>query len=178
MIKHRSNREQTLERVQKKRKSNADCSEQCLSMASEPNIKEKRSRRSDHDPTTIENCLLCQKTKALRKDGRTSGYESLAELQTFEASKTLIDAAEIHNDARVLLAIKDQDLIALEVKYHKSCYRDYRNAKTLDRIKVKNEQESKKKGTKVKGGILGFSTSQNTVQRWMLIAHERASNQL
>ena len=88
--------------------------------------------------------MLCQKTKTLPKDGRTSGYESLAELQTFEASKTLIDAAEIRNDARVLLAIKDQDLIALDVKYHKSCYRDYTNAKTLDRIKIKNEQENEK----------------------------------
>ena len=27
----------------------------------------------------------------------------------------------------------------------------------------------------MKGGIIGFSTSQNTVQRWMLAAHERAS---
>ena len=129
---------------EKKCKSDADCSEQCLSMASEPNIKEKKSRRSDHDPTTIENCLLCQITKALRKDGRTCGYESLAKLQTFEASKTLIYAAEIRNDARVLLAIKDQDLITLEVKYHKSCYGDYTNAKTLDRIKIKNEQENEK----------------------------------
>ena len=87
---------------------------------------------------------MCQITKALRKDGRTSGYESLAKLQTFEASKTLIYAAEIRNDARVLLAIKDQDLITLEVKYHKSCYGDYTNAKTLDRIKIKNEQENEK----------------------------------
>ena len=27
----------------------------------------------------------------------------------------------------------------------------------------------------MKGGIIGLSTSQNTVQRWMLAAHERGS---
>ena len=106
---------------------------------------------------------------------KTSGYVSLAELQAFEASKTLIYAAEIRNDAKVLPAMKDQNVMVLEVKYHGNCYRDYSNAKTLDRIKIKNKQENEKRGTKVKGGIIGFSTSQNTVQRWMLTAHEWAS---
>ena len=35
-------------------------------------------------------------------------------------------------------------------------------------------EQTLNRGTKVKGGIIGFSTSQNTVQRWMLTAHERA----
>ena len=128
-----------------RKKSNTDCSAQCSSTVSEPNIKEKKSKRSD--PTTIEIffCVcVCEKTKALRKDGRTSGYESLAELQAFEASKTLKDAAEIRNDASVLLVIKDKGSIALEVKCHKSCFKDYTNAKNLDRIKIKNEQENEK----------------------------------
>ena len=89
--------------------------------------------------------MLCQKTKTVRKDGRISGYEVLSDLQTFEAADTLIDAAEICDDERVLLAIKDQDLVAIEVKYHKSCYRNYTNAKTLERIKMKNEQASEQK---------------------------------
>ena len=29
--------------------------------------------------------------------------------------------------------------------------------------------------TKVKGGVIGFGTSQNTVQRWMFTAHEQSS---
>ena len=88
--------------------------------------------------------VCCVRRKALHKNGRKFGYESPAELQTFEASKSLIHAAEIRNDAWVILAIKDQHLIALEVKSHKSCFRDYINAKTLDRIKIKNEQENEK----------------------------------
>ena len=36
-------------------------------------------------------------------------------------------------------------------------------------------EQTLNRGTKVKGGIIRFSTSQNTVQRWMLTASERAS---
>ena len=36
-------------------------------------------------------------------------------------------------------------------------------------------EQTVNRGTKVKGGIIRFSTSQNTVQRWILTAHERAS---
>ena len=72
--------ESVMQATRTKVKSDADCSEQCLSSASELTMKEKRSRRSYHNPATIENCLLCQKKKAVRKDGRISVYESLAEL--------------------------------------------------------------------------------------------------
>ena len=36
-------------------------------------------------------------------------------------------------------------------------------------------EQSLNRGTKVKGGIIGFSRNQNTVQRWMLTAHECVS---
>ena len=36
-------------------------------------------------------------------------------------------------------------------------------------------EQTLNRGTKVKGGITVFSTSQNTVQRWMFTAHDRAS---
>ena len=107
-----------LDCVRKKRKSNADCSEQYSSTASEPNIKEKRSRRSDHDPTTIENCFCVRKQKLYLKMAEHLG---IAELQSFEASKTLIDTGEICNNARALLAIKDQDSRSIVNSQHQSC---------------------------------------------------------
>lgn len=36
----------------------------------------------------------------------------------------LVEAARTNNDARLLLLI-DGDCVALEVRYHKTCYRDY-----------------------------------------------------
>ena len=36
-------------------------------------------------------------------------------------------------------------------------------------------EQTLNRGTKVKGGVIGFGTSQNTVQRWMFTAHEQAS---
>ncbi|PIK46417.1 hypothetical protein BSL78_16736 [Apostichopus japonicus] len=40
-------------------------------------------------------------------------------------SGSLQTAAQIRNDEKLLLYIRDQDLVALEAKYHKTCYQQY-----------------------------------------------------
>ena len=53
----------------------------------------------------------------------------------------LVPPAKIRRDHRVSLTVKGQDLVAIEVKYHRSCYREYtrkRNLQNLARNNVKN----------------------------------------
>lgn len=49
----------------------------------------------------------------------------MSQCLTLNASKRLLEAAERKCDERVLLQIRGKDLIAIEVKYHKSCYGTY-----------------------------------------------------
>jgi len=39
----------------------------------------------------------------------------------------LLNAAEGLNDETLLLEIRGHDLVAIEVRYHQSCYKDYTN---------------------------------------------------
>ncbi|KAJ8043015.1 hypothetical protein HOLleu_09928 [Holothuria leucospilota] len=51
--------------------------------------------------------------------------EKLTQCLTRDAERRLKAAAEKKNDDRLLLQIRGKDLIAIEVCYHKSCYRHY-----------------------------------------------------
>ena len=51
--------------------------------------------------------------------------ENLSQCLSFEADERVTKSAERKNDQRLLLAIRCEDLVAKEVKYHKSCYRTY-----------------------------------------------------
>ena len=41
-------------------------------------------------------------------------------------------AAELKNDEKILVQIRDKDCVAIEVRYHKSCYRNYTKFLTRD----------------------------------------------
>ena len=43
-----------------------------------------------------------------------------------------VPAAKIRRNHLVSLAIKGQDLVAIEVKYHLSCYREYARKRNLE----------------------------------------------
>lgn len=51
--------------------------------------------------------------------------QRVKETLTEYGSETFIRAAEVRNDDRVLLQIHCQDCIAREIKYHRSCYKNY-----------------------------------------------------
>ena len=52
----------------------------------------------------------------------------------------LLNAAEMKQDQRLLLDIRGKDLVAIEVKYHKSFYLRY--TKGVRRCKSQTKQES------------------------------------
>ena len=66
-------------------------------------------------------CIICQ--KAQRHSG--SKLEILSQCLTTQASDKLLEAAEAKQDERKLLELRGKDLIAAEIKYHKTCYGSY-----------------------------------------------------
>lgn len=81
----------------------------------------RSSRTSTPVPQTEEVCIFCQ-TKRKRCGKK---IENLSQCLSFEADERVTKSAERKNDHRLLLAIRCEDLVATEVKYHKSCYRGY-----------------------------------------------------
>ena len=79
--------------------------------------------------TNFSLCLLCQQLKKMDKHN----YERLSDCQMDSSPGTLVQAARIRDDTRVLLATEDGslDFHAAEVKYHASCYRDYTSKTNL-----------------------------------------------
>ncbi|XP_067947515.1 uncharacterized protein [Watersipora subatra] len=83
-----------------------------------------RRRTSVLDPT----CIICQRLGKFIKSKRTHKRksEALSQTQTLTAG-LLKKAAEIRNDHRILMYVRDVDPVASEVRYHKSCYQTYTN---------------------------------------------------
>ena len=70
----------------------------------------------------MEGCLICQKSKRIPKSKR---LEQLSNCETFQAGATLLNAAKVRKDQRVIVAIEHQDVVAIQVKYHQSYYASY-----------------------------------------------------
>ncbi|KAJ4940926.1 hypothetical protein JOQ06_027216 [Pogonophryne albipinna] len=69
-------------------------------------------------------CIICKmKEKMIIKAGKRQ-RDQLCKTETLSAGK-LQKVAEKKDDQSVLLHIKDKDCVALEVRYHKSCYSQY-----------------------------------------------------
>ena len=71
------------------------------------------TRSQENDPKW-EHCLICGK-----------GGRDLCQIRTFQASDRLRLAATERKDDVVLLRIGNYDLIAVEGKYHRSCYQTF-----------------------------------------------------
>ena len=86
----------------------------------------KRVSRSQIDAFDINKCAICQQDKTmLTKNKGVRSREPLSLNMTATGSASLLKAAQIRDDRRLLLQIQGQDTIAIEVKYHKSCYVQY-----------------------------------------------------
>ena len=57
---------------------------------------------------------------------------------TTTSSASLLKAAEIRDDRRLLLQIQGQDTIAIEIKYHKTCYAQYVRPGALAKLEDQN----------------------------------------
>ena len=70
----------------------------------------------------------------------------MTSLETMIASENLLPAAKIRRDHRVSFTIEWQDLVAIEVKYHRSCYREYARKRNLENLARNNAEEESKSG--------------------------------
>lgn len=63
-------------------------------------------------------CLVCQQVKC-------KGEKDLTLVVTKQVFTTLMQAAEHRRDEQMLTRIRNEDLIAVEAKYHRGCYQRY-----------------------------------------------------
>ena len=102
----------------------------------------KRVRRSQLQTFDIDKCEICQKDKVKKgycKGARTREQITL-NISEF-GSATLIKAARIWNDSCILLHIDGRDTIAMKIKYHRSCYKNYVPPEQLTKLEEQNCQE-------------------------------------
>ena len=99
----------------------------------------KRVSRSQIDAFDINKCAICQQDKTmLTKNKGARSREPLSLNMTATGSASLLKAAQIRDDRRLLLQIQGQDTIAIEIKYHKSCYVQYVRAGALAKFEEQN----------------------------------------
>ena len=82
---------------------------------------------------------MCQKDKTKREQSREARTREPLSLNISEfGSAALIRAAQIRNDSRLLLHIEGKDTIAMDIKYHRSCYKNYVRPKQLAKLEEQN----------------------------------------
>ena len=81
--------------------------------------------------------MICQgKEKPLKRGGKrrraeSEGLSTCALIQP----QTLIDAATLRQDERLLFYLEGLDAVAADVVYHRSCYKEYTNPTSLKKFK-------------------------------------------
>ena len=63
-------------------------------------------------------CKVCQQVKC-------KGERDLSQVAYVEAYDILMNAAKCPNDETMMMRIRGEDLVAMEAKYHRDCYRRY-----------------------------------------------------
>ena len=80
------------------------------------------SESNTSNRSTDRTCLFCSNVRKRCK----SGYENTSECLTLEANNLIKKCAESKHDEKILSLFHcGGDLISKEIKYHKSCYRNY-----------------------------------------------------
>ena len=111
-----------LDRLKRKREISGNNASSYVDSQTQDLPHPKRLSRSAVSATTYDACILCQTNKYSK---RFKDNEPLTNLETIQASETLVEAARKRNDERILLAVEGRDLVAMEVKYHRTCYKGY-----------------------------------------------------
>ena len=86
--------------------------------------------RSCLQSTNIKSCWIYQKEKTDGKERRRK--KKFTNCENVQAGDTLLEAAKIRKDRRLIVALGDQDPVAIEVCYHKTCYRHYTDLKQMN----------------------------------------------
>ena len=128
--------EQHLDRLTRKKPENEVSVDNSSSQAdSSTSAQKSKLRRSSLSAISMEAFSICQKNKRVPK---SKSLEKLSTCETFQAGATLLNAAEVCKDQRIIVAIEHQDVVATEVKYLRSCYASYTSQKTLNAIFTKD----------------------------------------
>ncbi|KAL1268455.1 hypothetical protein QQF64_033818 [Cirrhinus molitorella] len=69
-------------------------------------------------------CIICKKMDKYITVAGKRQKDHLTQAETLSAGQ-LLKAAEMKADTSILVHIRDKDCVSLEVRYHKSCYRQY-----------------------------------------------------
>ena len=131
-----------LERVIKKRLLTEDHSQPGPSSHDdEPSLKKgRRHSRLNVEQTVLKKCIICQNERKTAPKKSSGRYEDPTDCVTFKAGDTLLNAAKIREDNRLILALEGQDYIAIEVRYHRTCYQRYTHIKELDKLLARREE--------------------------------------
>ena len=70
-------------------------------------------------------CIICKGTKYVREHSTGKRKVEKLVLSQTKDGGYLLDAALLKQDEKMLLNIRGKDLVAIEVRYHKSCYYRY-----------------------------------------------------
>ena len=62
--------------------------------------------------------MVCQQVKF-------KGERDLTQVANLQVYDTLMNAAQCRNDETMMMRIRGEDLVAMEAKYHRGCYRRY-----------------------------------------------------
>lgn len=120
-----------LERVAKQRKIDNNV------LSTDEKQGDSRLTRSSTVTKQPKKCAICQDEKPDSKDQRRK--ENLTICETMEAGRTLLEAAKIRGHQSLIVALNDKDPIAIDLCYHRTCYRTYTNAKQLNVFKRNQE---------------------------------------
>ena len=74
--------------------------------------------RSSVMATNWKLCMVCQQVKC-------KGERDLTQVANLQVYDTLMNAAKCRNDETMMMRIRGEDLVAMEAKYHRGCYRRY-----------------------------------------------------
>ena len=98
--------------------------------ATQSSSSHSRSSRSKQIPFDRMKCMFCQ--KVTRKK-----VKALVNVSTYMACKTILAAAEVRGDDRMLLILRgvNNDQCTAELKYHQSCHAVYTSMKSVNPTK-------------------------------------------
>uniref|UniRef100_UPI00358ECF42 uncharacterized protein n=1 Tax=Myxine glutinosa TaxID=7769 RepID=UPI00358ECF42 len=86
-------------------------------------------------------CVICRTNQYVKDSGTGKRkVEKLMNCETMSGGQ-LLNAAMMKQDQRLLLDIRDKDLVAMEAKYHKSCYLRYTKVVHKSQTKVESSQQ-------------------------------------
>lgn len=126
-----------LARVGKKRKIDGISVLENVNTEAAELLDDLRSTRSSILPTDMKMCVICQTDKTDPKNRRKT--EKLTICEPMQAAKKLLEAANSRGDQRLLTTLHDQDPIAIELCYHRTCYRSYTNMKGISNVSKNQE---------------------------------------